>query len=269
MIMSHRHRFIFLHARKCAGSSVTAYLNPVLGPDDIQIGAWNDTLKNNGSVNRASLVKLFSDRHALRESVKHLMSLKTIKSPVTRLYGSLNVGVKTAWIAQLGENPAHATAERLLSVFPYEFKHYEKIAIYRNPVDYELSDYYWRIRKRNSDISFKEFLRLKLDWKRCARERDPLIPNPVTNEDIYFLKGNMIIDRLIPLDDIERKLGEFSVDRGFAQKPIPKAKAATTRKSHDKSQFITDFQIRELISQLHAKEYEYGLASSATLFEGL
>jgi hypothetical protein len=37
MIISHAHKFIFLHARKCAGSSVTAYLNPLLGPDDIQI----------------------------------------------------------------------------------------------------------------------------------------------------------------------------------------------------------------------------------------
>lgn len=116
-------------------------MNPVLGPDDIQIGAWNDTLKNNGTVNRATRVKLLSDRHASGLSVKHLISLKTIESPVTRLYGNLNAGVKTAWCWELGENPAHATAEQLLRVLPYEFENYEKIAIYRSPIDYEVSDY--------------------------------------------------------------------------------------------------------------------------------
>ncbi len=35
MIISHRHRFVFIHIHKTAGESVTAALEPVLGPHDI------------------------------------------------------------------------------------------------------------------------------------------------------------------------------------------------------------------------------------------
>ena len=38
MIISYRHKFIFMHSRKTAGSSVTALLSHHLGPQDIQLG---------------------------------------------------------------------------------------------------------------------------------------------------------------------------------------------------------------------------------------
>ncbi len=48
MIISHRHRFIFVHIHKTAGESVTAALEPALGPDDIVLKSdfdvWLKTL---------------------------------------------------------------------------------------------------------------------------------------------------------------------------------------------------------------------------------
>lgn len=38
MIVSHRHKFIFIHVTKCAGTSVTRALAPYLGEDDLVLG---------------------------------------------------------------------------------------------------------------------------------------------------------------------------------------------------------------------------------------
>lgn len=38
MIISHKHRFIFVHIHKCAGTSITRTLLPFLGSDDLVLG---------------------------------------------------------------------------------------------------------------------------------------------------------------------------------------------------------------------------------------
>ena len=38
MIISHKHKFIFIHINKCGGSSVTRALMPYLGPNDLVLG---------------------------------------------------------------------------------------------------------------------------------------------------------------------------------------------------------------------------------------
>lgn len=43
MIISHKHKFIFIHCRKVAGSSISAFLSNKLGRFDLQIGAWGDS----------------------------------------------------------------------------------------------------------------------------------------------------------------------------------------------------------------------------------
>ena len=39
MILSHRHRFIYIKLRKVAGSSTEAWLGSILGPEDVKIGS--------------------------------------------------------------------------------------------------------------------------------------------------------------------------------------------------------------------------------------
>jgi hypothetical protein len=42
MIISHKHRFIFVHCCKTAGSSVACSLSRYLGPNDLQFSAITD-----------------------------------------------------------------------------------------------------------------------------------------------------------------------------------------------------------------------------------
>ena len=55
MILSHRHQFIFLHARKTAGSSMSVEMARRLGDDDIMVGCWADALRSGVQPNRAAL----------------------------------------------------------------------------------------------------------------------------------------------------------------------------------------------------------------------
>ena len=59
MIISHKYKFIFMHGRKCAGSSIEVMLNKYLGPDDIQIGSWPETILAGGKINKRALKDAF------------------------------------------------------------------------------------------------------------------------------------------------------------------------------------------------------------------
>ena len=55
MIISHKYRFIFIHIRKCAGTSITRAMAPLLGEQDLVIGCTTEgerlekeNLKNGG-----------------------------------------------------------------------------------------------------------------------------------------------------------------------------------------------------------------------------
>ena len=58
MIVSHKHRFIFIHITKCAGTSITHALVPLLGEDDLVLGCTAEGEKLNlASLKRGGLHK--------------------------------------------------------------------------------------------------------------------------------------------------------------------------------------------------------------------
>jgi hypothetical protein len=46
MIVSHTHKFIFVHINKCAGTSVTKALLPYLGENDLVLGFTNESVRS-------------------------------------------------------------------------------------------------------------------------------------------------------------------------------------------------------------------------------
>ena len=55
MFISFKKKYIFMHSRKTAGSSITALLNKDIGPKDIQIGAWPDAIEAGGKYNNHAI----------------------------------------------------------------------------------------------------------------------------------------------------------------------------------------------------------------------
>ena len=54
MIISHKHKFIFLHTPKTAGSSICAFFSQYIGDDDI-LNGWNHSLRNGIPYNHKTL----------------------------------------------------------------------------------------------------------------------------------------------------------------------------------------------------------------------
>ena len=78
MIISHQHKFIFVHCRKTAGSSVVSSLSRYLGPQDLQFSGITDGRKLN----------LYPPRRVITESLA-FMSYQD--------YISLLIGKKSFW----------------------------------------------------------------------------------------------------------------------------------------------------------------------------
>lgn len=66
MIISHKHKFIYIHPHKCAGSSITETLVPYLGDEDIVVGVTND-----GESLNADNGKWHNFKHASVSRIKH------------------------------------------------------------------------------------------------------------------------------------------------------------------------------------------------------
>lgn len=126
MIVSHKHKFIFLKPYKVAGSSFEFALSSILGPRDLVTYLGPDEekkrLKELGvseSENKKPLVEIIKSF-----SRQNKRDLKSLRWP--RLF-----------------HP-HASAEEVRDFFGQTvWEEYTKISIVRNPWDYLLSFYHW------------------------------------------------------------------------------------------------------------------------------
>ena len=176
MIISHKHKFIFLHSRKCAGSSMEVALNNHLGPNDIQIGSWTESLRGNGRMNKKAIFDTFFSPVSMSNSFKQilfgLMFGKGVNFP--RI---VNNSIKLRYQKKLGVNPACPTAESVMQFDTFAWNNYFKFAFVRNPFDFEISDYFWRVKDMDQKIKFKEFLKRKLKIKRRFRKTSSISSN--------------------------------------------------------------------------------------------
>ena len=102
MIISHLHKFIFIHIRKCAGTSITESLLPFLGQDDLVIGCTpqGELLENSGRKN-GGLYK-----HSKAVEIKKLIGpsiwdsyfkFTFIRNPWDLLVSKYHWALKTSW----------------------------------------------------------------------------------------------------------------------------------------------------------------------------
>jgi len=182
MIVSHRYRFIFIHCRKVAGSSIKATLGPILGLDDVMIGGVHESLRNGGRLTRPSKRALVHPKAWVG-----MGRAAARRQPRDEI---INAGIKARYYGWLSKSPDHPTAEESRALFPDEWGSYYKFCFVRNPYERVLSEYFWRKKNTGVSVSFLEYLKL------LQAPADPtgIVPERIDNWDMYTLDGAIAVD---------------------------------------------------------------------------
>jgi hypothetical protein len=185
MIVSHRHRFIFIKTHKTAGTSMEVALARFLGPDDIMAPDWpwdEHGRRGPGDIPPQNHLLPWLEHGPVTASLVTLRAMRT--GAVRRRYKFWN------------HMPAAAVRRR---IGPRLWQRYTKFTIERNPWDKVVSRYYWDERKRPSPRSFEKFVRTGRSKRRNA------------DFDLYALRGQIAVDHVLfyeRLTDDARWLGE-------------------------------------------------------------
>ncbi|PJR11320.1 sulfotransferase family 2 domain-containing protein [Sinorhizobium meliloti] len=149
MIISHRHKFIFIHVPKTAGSAVSAYLAREFGPWDLQLGSWKDALANGAKANRLALIAMF----------RHLPPLEIAKTLVRNhsVDSLAGAALSRRFAGRLSD---HSSASEIEAFDSAAWKNYFKFCFVRNPFERAVSLYNWHYRKATTRPNFSEMLRL-------------------------------------------------------------------------------------------------------------
>lgn len=171
MIISHKHKFIFLKPYKVGGSSFEYALSSVLGSSDVVTNLSKEEEKQRWRSfsikeqnNKVKLIDLF--KNPKKENIKHLQKLRWPKI-----------------------FDAHAKAEEVMEFLTDPvWRQYQKISVVRNPWQYLLSFYHWNPGGKER----KPFSEWIFDNRHLIG----------ANNYQYFIKGNCIIDYFVRFENM-------------------------------------------------------------------
>lgn len=204
MILSRRHKYIFLHCPKTAGSSTTISLARSLGPRDIQIGALHETIAYGVAPTAATALRL-----ATYSGFRHFARGLVVGNKFAEAF---NAGVKVSFRQSLGVHPEHCSSRVLRQAFPVEWENFFKFCVVRNPYDKAVSYYYWTTKNFPTRPTFSEFA-ARFYKKDCEKSR---IKRFADNWPIYTINDQIAVDRILRFENIVDDLHDTLKDIGVA-----------------------------------------------------
>jgi hypothetical protein len=196
MIISHKHRFIFVHCRKAAGSSVVSSLSRYLGPDDLQFSAITDGIP----------FKIHPPRRVIKEALQTMSAgdLFAVMIRPKSFWGAVSNAIKKKYSGTLGRSPAHAPAAAVAAAFPEEWRDYFKFCVVRNPWDKTLSDYFWKTKRMDAPPAFDEYVNA-LETGDALRG---IVPENHRNWDMYTIDDTVAVNYVVRFEDMNNGLSQ-------------------------------------------------------------
>lgn len=193
MIVAHSLGAIFLHVRKCAGSSIELGLATLCGPDDVITLHHHPDIREQIGARSPQNVNIPLDRMTAR---KWASWVRRRSRPTFR---------------------NHIGAKQLKPLMGRDWDSYFKFASERNPWDKAVSHYFWDTVR--SDSSYSADLSSFSAWLRTV----PL--NTLTQFDTYTINDRIVVDHIVSFesmcDDLAYVWKKLDVDKP----PLPRVKS--------------------------------------------
>ncbi|MDF1614763.1 sulfotransferase family 2 domain-containing protein [Desulfurivibrio dismutans] len=243
MIISHRYRFIFVHCRKVAGSSMKVSIAPHLGPTDIVLGSYQELYRDRSFFNRQALSEAVRP-HGLRELASGLLRGRSWRD-------SLNKAVKRRYKQAFGlSSSGHPTATDIQRAFPEEWHSYFKFCFVRNPYERAVSDYLYLTRESADAPSFSNYIRNLSESKRDVHGRDKY-----DNWPMYTIGDQPVMDFIGRYEKLQE---DFA--RAMERVGLPEVRLTASEKRRNYRKPWRDYYgpgDRELVGALYGKEISY------------
>lgn len=244
MILSHRYRFVFIHCRKVAGSSMKLAISPHLGDDDLVVGSLDEML--DAGIRPTAAMERILSRPGLRATVAaaRLAGYRTNRAK--------SIVYKRGFRATLGQNPPHPPASRMMEwVGERRWNEYTKFCFVRNPYRQVVSDYLWKSRNTRATFSFTEYL-----GALAAPEAHPKIAPAgwVSNWDMMSIDGKLAVDFVGRFENMEEDFVAITSRLGLGRLELV-GQSAKKSASYDYRSFYTEGDV-ERVTELFRKEIQ-------------
>ena len=248
MILSRKHRLIFLHCRKAAGSSLTVSLSRFLGPDDIQIGAMVDGASNG----------IYPPRRAILNSLSRPCFRSIIKATARLSFWEYVNGCnKQYYRKSICAEPQFATAAEIKAAFPDEWSQYKKFCVLRNPWDRTVSDYFWRTRYLGSPPSFDDYVRALYNRESLGG----VIPRRHNSWDLFTIDGQVEVDKVVRYENLLEDVAAFLAKTDIEWDdwlPNSKKKRGIHRNRPSDYRSLYTEELSEMVHETYREEIAYG-----------
>lgn len=224
MIISHKHKFIFIKTAKTAGTSFEIALSKLCGPDDVIT-----PLIQEDEERRVALGYPSSQNY-------HVPIRSCSFADVTRSVLSRNR-------IQFGEHDGQKRIRRYIA--PTIWDTYYKFCFERNPYDKVVSFYYWRYR----------------DGKRTGKTLSEFIQSGeasrIAGFELYSEHSEIVVDRVFRFEDLDQAIVEVKDKLNLSEVPeIPRTKTSSRKSKKSYREELTEAD-RKKIECVFAREIKY------------
>jgi hypothetical protein len=251
MIISHKKKFVFLHCRKTAGTFISYLLYEFLENNDLIIGSLEDIYKK-------KKINIFNHINIIEPSNFFLL-IKTFLTTIKykKNFGFLLNEFYKKKYSRIYANPAHMDISKIRQNFK-ETDKYFTFCFVRNPYDFEVSDYLWRIKinTKYKNMKFKEYLNLKI-----LNKDHEILPKPITNWNIYTNKNKIDVDFVGRFENLEDDLKiifkKINIDSAILNNNNIPIKKNTSKKNYQEYYSKFEKDIVEKIHYFELKNFDY------------
>ena len=236
-IISHKHKFIFIRPAKVAGTSIMASLAAHCADGDVVV---------------------FGHRgDAYKPDVDH----DDIGEVLTR-----NAGVFAGLPAGRGQRGVHIDPRRIRDAVGADvWDAYCKFTVVRNPWDWLISIYWWKMRDYSNALAQPASLKTRVANMRLRRRLSQMDGGGSKQDleralrgdwfkgymarypDFYFMDGEPYADRYLRYENLQADYDETRQSLGLPSDALPKTKTKVRPKARDYRDYYTDWS-REYIA---------------------